>query len=58
MKWERNIDRVGWRKVIHRVLVGKPEAKGPLGRPSLRWDFQEVGRECVDWIDLAQGRDS
>jgi hypothetical protein len=33
---------------VHRVLVGKPEGKRPLGRPSRRWednikvDLQEV----------------
>ena len=33
---------------VHRVLVGKPEEKGPLGRPRRRWednikrDLQEV----------------
>jgi hypothetical protein len=41
----------------------KPEGKRPLGRPRRRWeyiikmDLQEVGREGVDWIDLAQDRD-
>jgi hypothetical protein len=42
----------------YRVLVGKPEGKGPLGRPRRRWedniqmDLKEVG--CGhDWIDLA-----
>jgi len=35
---------------LHRVLVGKPEVKRPLGRPRLRWednikmDLREVGR--------------
>jgi hypothetical protein len=35
---------------VHRVLVGKPEGKRPLGRPKHRWediikmDLQEVGR--------------
>ena len=35
---------------VHRVLVGKPEGKRPLGRPRRRWednikmDLQEVGR--------------
>ena len=24
--------------VVYRVLVGKPEGKRPLGRPSLRWE--------------------
>jgi hypothetical protein len=34
---------------VHRVLVGKPEEKRPLGRPRRRWedyikiDLQEVG---------------
>jgi hypothetical protein len=23
---------------VHRVLVGKPEGKAPLGRPRRRWD--------------------
>jgi hypothetical protein len=45
------------------VLVGKPEEERPLGRPRLRWkvnmklDLQEVGCECMDWIDLAQDSD-
>jgi hypothetical protein len=35
---------------VHKVLVGKPEEKRPLGRPRPRWediikmDLQEVGR--------------
>jgi len=47
----------------HRVLVGKPEGKRPLGRHSRRWEdnikmyLQEVGREGMDWIELAQDRD-
>jgi hypothetical protein len=41
------------------VLVGKPEGKRPLGKPSRRWeditkmDVQEVGCEGMDWIDPA-----
>ena len=48
---------------VHRVLVGKPEGKRPLGRPRRRWeynikmDLQEVGRSCGDWMELAQDRD-
>ena len=47
---------------MHRVLVGKPEGKRPLGRPRRRWegnikmDLQEV-RGGGDWMDLAQDRD-
>ena len=45
----------------HRVLVGKPEGKRPLGRPRRRWEdnikmaLQEVG--CEDWMELAQDKD-
>ena len=52
---------------MHRVLVGKPEGKRPLGRPRRRWednikmdlqmDLQEMGGGCGDWIELAQDRD-
>ena len=44
---------------MHRVLVGKPEVKRPLGRPRRRWedkikmDLQEVGCGRMDWIELA-----
>jgi len=48
---------------VHRVLVGKPEGKRPLGRPRHRWednikmDLQEVWRVRGDWMELAQDRD-
>ena len=48
---------------VHRVLVGKPEGKRPLGRPRRRWednikmDPQEVGGVCEDWMELAEDRD-
>ena len=48
---------------VHRVLVGKPEGKRPLGRLRRRWednskmDLQEVGGACGDWMELAQDRD-
>jgi len=41
--------RMGEDRGVHRVLVGKPEGKRPLGRPRHRWednikmDLQEVG---------------
>ena len=48
---------------VHRVLVGKPEEKRPLGRPRRRWkdnikvDLQEVGGGRGDWMELAQDKD-
>ena len=62
MRWAGHETRMGPRGV-HRVLVGKPEGKRPLGRPRRRWednikmDLQEVGGSCGDWMELAQDRD-
>jgi len=48
---------------VHRVLVGNPEGKRPLGKPRRRWednikmDLQEVGGGRWDWMELAQDRD-
>ena len=47
---------------MHRVLVGKPEGKRPVGRPRRSWegnikmDLQEVGGGG-DWMELDQDRD-
>ena len=55
--------RTGEGRVVHRVLVGKPEGKRPMGRPRHRWednikmDLQELGGGCDDWRELAQDRD-
>ena len=54
----------GEERVVYRVLVGKPEGRRPLARPRRRWvdnirmDLQEVGCVYMDWIGLAQDRDS
>ena len=60
MSWVRHEARMGERKGVYRVLVGKLEGKRPLGRPRRRWEenikmtLQEVGCGDVDWIELAQ----
>ena len=49
MRWVGHVARMGERKGVYRVLVGKPEGKRTLGRPRRRWednikmDLQEVG---------------
>jgi len=63
MKWVGHVALMGQGRGMHRVLVGKPETKRPLGRPRHRWednikmDLQELGRGCGDWMELAQDRD-
>ena len=63
LRWAGHVARVGERRGLCRVLLGKPVAKRPLGRPRRRWednikmDLQEVGCAGMDWIELAQVRD-
>jgi hypothetical protein len=54
---------MGEKRNTCKVLVGKPEGNGPVGRPRHRWEFNIKGdhREMVcggmEWIHLAQYRD-
>jgi len=63
MRWAGHVARMGEKRVVYRVLVGKLEGRRPLGRPRRRWvdnirmDLQEVGCGYMDWIRLAQDRD-
>jgi len=38
MRWAGHVVRMGEGRGVHRVLVGKPEGKRPMGRPRCRWD--------------------
>jgi len=63
MRWVGHVARMGERRGVYRVLVGKPEGKRPLGSPTRRWednikmDLREVGRGVMEWIELARDRD-
>jgi hypothetical protein len=55
---------MGKARGVYRVLVGKLEGKRPMGRFRRRWednikaDLQEVKYDGMDWIELAQDRDT
>jgi len=63
MRWAGHVASMGEGRGVHRVLVGKPEGKRPLGIPRCRWkdnikmDLQEVGGSFGDGMELAQDRD-
>ena len=62
-RWAGHVARMGEKRRVYRVLVGKPEGKRSLGRPRRSWednikmDLQEVEYGGMDWIELAQYRD-
>jgi hypothetical protein len=61
-RWAGHVARMGKKKNVHRLLVGKPEGKRPLGRPRRGWinnnkiDLLEIELSVVDRIGLAQDR--
>ena len=62
MGWAGNVARVKKGRGVHKVLVGKPEGKRPVGRPGRRWEDNikmdlEVGRGCEYWMGSAEDRD-
>ena len=38
MRWTGRVACMGDRRGVYRVLVGKPEGKGPFRRPRHRWE--------------------
>jgi hypothetical protein len=66
MRWAGHVARMGEDRGVHRVLVGKPEGKRPLGRPrhrlkdNIKMDLQEVGGGGVmgtgwSWLRIGTG---
>jgi hypothetical protein len=62
IRWAGHEARIGEKRNVYRLLVGKPEGKRPLERTRRRWidnikmDLLEIGLSVVDWIDLPQDR--
>jgi hypothetical protein len=60
IRWAGQVARMGEKRNVYTLLVGKLEGNRPLGRPRHRWvdnirmDLGEVGWGDVDWIGLAQ----
>jgi hypothetical protein len=62
----RRIRRAGikhvWGRGVHRVSVGKPQGKSPVGSPRRRWEdnikiyLQEMGCEGMDLTDVAEDK--
>jgi len=63
MTWAGHVERMGERRGVCMVLVGKPEGRRPLERPRRKWEdnikmgLQKVWCRGMDWIELAQDRD-
>jgi hypothetical protein len=62
MRWAGYMARMGEKRNVCMLLVGKPEGKRPLGRPRRGWinnikmDLLVIGVSVVDWIGLVQDR--
>jgi hypothetical protein len=55
---------MGERRDVYGILVRRPEGRRPLGKPWRRWedntkmDLREVEWEGMDWIELAEDRNT
>jgi hypothetical protein len=50
LRWAGHVAHMGERRGAHRVVVGKPEGRGPLGSP-------RHGLGNMDCVDVVQDRD-
>lgn len=38
MRWAGRVVRIGEIRSVWKMLIGKPEGKMPIGRPTCRWE--------------------
>ena len=64
MRWAGHVARMEEGRGVHKVLMGKPDGKRPLGRPRPRWednikmDLQEMGYVAwtgLIWLEIGTG---
>ena len=48
MRWVGHVARMGERRGVCMVLVGRPEGKRPFGRPRHRWE-ENIKMDCRRW---------
>jgi hypothetical protein len=62
IRWVGHVARMGEKRNVYWLLVGKPEGKRPLGRlrhrciDNITIYLLDVGLSVMDWIGLAQDR--
>jgi hypothetical protein len=60
MRWAGHVARIGDKRNVYNLLVGKQERMRQLGKPRRRWmdnfkmDLLQMILNVVDWIGLAQ----
>jgi hypothetical protein len=63
LRWPEYLVRIKEKRNACRLLVGKPEGKGTLGKPRRSWldnivmELVEIGQGGANWIGLAQDRE-
>jgi hypothetical protein len=54
MRWAGHVAKMGVKRNVYRILVGKPEAKRPLGKPrcwgvnNININLREIGWDGMD----------